>query len=73
MNPVIIWIGRFYVRYIKNASQYINSIEKNNLAVLRGYSVTTEQKIIREIINSIILAEIVLINLLKSHMSILKR
>ena len=42
-----------YIQNIKNASQYINSIEKNNLAVLRGYSVTTEQKIIREIINSI--------------------
>ena len=43
-----------YIQNIKNASQYINSIEKNNLAVLRGYSVTNEQKIIREIINSII-------------------
>ena len=42
-----------YIQNIKNASQYINSIEKNNLAVLRGYSVTNEQKIIREIINSI--------------------
>ena len=42
-----------YVGNIKNTSQYINAIEKNNLAVLRGYSVTIEQKIIREIINSI--------------------
>ena len=42
-----------YIQNIKNASQYINAIEKNNLAVLRGYSVTIEQKIIREIINSI--------------------
>ena len=42
-----------YIQNIKNASQYINSIEKNNLAVLRGYSVNKDQKIIREIINSI--------------------
>ena len=42
-----------YIQNIKNASQYINSIEKNNLAVLRGYSVSKDQKIIREIINSI--------------------
>ena len=42
-----------YIQNIKNASQYINSIEKDNLAVLRGYSVNKDQKIIREIINSI--------------------
>ena len=41
-----------------------NSIEKNNLAVLRGYSVTKEQKIIREIINSIMCNYFVDINLI---------
>ena len=42
-----------YSQNIKNAAQYINSIEKNNLAVLRGYSVNKEQKIVRDVINSI--------------------
>jgi oxygen-independent coproporphyrinogen-3 oxidase len=53
-----------YIQNIKNASQYINSIEKNNLAVLRGYSVNKEQKIIREIINSIMGNYFVDINLI---------
>ena len=42
-----------YSQNIKNAAQYINSIEKNNLAVLRGYSVNDEQKIVRDAINTI--------------------
>ena len=42
-----------YSQNIKNAAQYINAIEKNNLAVLRGYEVDIKQKIVREIINSI--------------------
>ena len=42
-----------YSQNIKNASQYINAIEKNKLAVLRGYAVTNEQKIIRDIINNL--------------------
>ena len=42
-----------YIQNIKNAAQYINSIEKNNLAVLRGYAVNNEQKIVRDSINSI--------------------
>ena len=42
-----------YSQNIKNASQYINAIEKNNLAIFRGYSVTDEQKIIRDIINNL--------------------
>jgi oxygen-independent coproporphyrinogen-3 oxidase len=53
-----------YIQNIKNASQYINSIEKNNLAVLRGYSVNKEQKIIREIINSIMCNYFVDVNLI---------
>ena len=53
-----------YIQNIKNASQYINSIEKNNLAVLRGYSVNKEKKIIREIINSIMCNYFVDINLI---------
>ena len=42
-----------YIQNIKNAAQYINSIEKNNLAVLRGYEVNNDQKIVRDTINSI--------------------
>ena len=42
-----------YIQNIKNASQYINAIEKDKLAVFRGYSVNKQQKIVREIINSI--------------------
>ena len=42
-----------YSQNIKNAAQYIKAIEKNNLAVLRGYEVDINQKIVREVINSI--------------------
>ena len=42
-----------YSQNIKNAAQYINSIEKNNLAVFRGYEVDNNQKIVRDVINSI--------------------
>mgnify|MGYP001341587626 FL=1 len=42
-----------YSQNIKNAAQYITSIEKNNLAVFRGFSVNNEQKIVRDTINSI--------------------
>ena len=42
-----------YSQNIKNAAQYINAIEKNNLAVLRGYSVNKKQKIVRDVINSV--------------------
>ena len=42
-----------YSQNIKNAAKYIAEIEKNNLAVFRGYSVIKEQKIVRDVINSI--------------------
>ena len=42
-----------YSQNIKNAAQYIKAIEKNNLAVLRGYELDINQKIVREVINSI--------------------
>ena len=42
-----------YSQNIKNASAYIKKIEKDNVAVLRGYRVNKKQKVIREIINSI--------------------
>ena len=42
-----------YSQNIKNGAAYIKAIEKNNVAVLRGYRVSKEQKIIRESINSI--------------------
>ena len=42
-----------YSQNIKNASLYIEAIEKNNLAVFRGYGVTRDQKVIRDVINSI--------------------
>ena len=42
-----------YSQNIKNGAAYIKAIEKNNVAVLRGYRVNKEQKIIRESINSI--------------------
>ena len=42
-----------YSQNIKNAAKYIHSIETKNLAVLRGYSVNSEQKIVRDCINSI--------------------
>ena len=42
-----------YSQNIKNASQYIKAIETNNLAIFRGYSVTKEQKVIRDVINNL--------------------
>jgi oxygen-independent coproporphyrinogen-3 oxidase len=42
-----------YSQNIKNTSKYIESIEKNNLAVLRGYSLNQDEKIIRHVINSV--------------------
>ena len=41
-----------YSQNFKNAAKYIAEIE-NNLAVYRGYSVNKEQKIVRDVINSI--------------------
>lgn len=61
-----------YIQNIKNASQYINAIEKDKLAVFRGYSVNKQQKIVREIINSIMCNYFVDFNLIsgKYKMSI---
>ena len=42
-----------YSQNIKTTSEYIQSIEKNGLAVLRGYSLSKNEKIIRHIINSV--------------------
>ena len=42
-----------YSQNIKTTSQYIENIENNNLAVLRGYSLNDNEKIVRYIINSI--------------------
>jgi len=42
-----------YSQNIKNAAQYIKAIETNNLAIFRGYSVTNEQKVIRDVINNL--------------------
>ena len=42
-----------YSQNIKNAAKYINAIKKNKTAVFRGYQVTIKEKIIRDIINSI--------------------
>ena len=42
-----------YSQNIKNAAQYIKAIESNNLAIFRGYSVTKEQKVIRDVINNL--------------------
>ena len=42
-----------YSQNIKNAAQYIKAIETNNLAIFRGYSVTKEQKLIRDVINNL--------------------
>jgi oxygen-independent coproporphyrinogen-3 oxidase len=42
-----------YSQNIKNAAQYIKAIEANNLAIFRGYSVTKEQKVIRDVINNL--------------------
>ena len=42
-----------YSQNIKNASEYIKKIENENLAVLRGYSLNENEKVIRHIINSL--------------------
>ena len=42
-----------YSQNIKTTSEYIQSIEKSGLAVLRGYSLNKNEKIIRHIINSV--------------------
>ena len=42
-----------YSQNIKNAAQYIKAIEANNLAIFRGYSVTKEQKVIRDVVNNL--------------------
>ena len=42
-----------YSQNIKNGAAYIKSIEKNNVAVLRGYKVNKKQKVVRDVINSI--------------------
>ena len=42
-----------YSQNIKSTSEYIKNIEEKNLAVLRGYSLNDNEKIIRHIINSI--------------------
>ena len=42
-----------YSQNIKNAAQYIKAIETNNLAIFRGYSVTKEQKVVRDVINNL--------------------
>ena len=42
-----------YSQNVKNAAQYIKKINEKNTAVLRGYSVNENEKIIRDVINSI--------------------
>ena len=42
-----------YSQNIKNGATYIKAIEENNVAVLRGYKVNKNQKIVRDVINSI--------------------
>ena len=42
-----------YSQNIKSTSEYIKNIEEKNLAVLRGYSLNDNEKIIRHVINSI--------------------
>ena len=42
-----------YSQNVKNAAQYIKKINDNNTAVLRGYKLTQNEKIIRDVINSI--------------------
>ena len=42
-----------YSQNVKNAAQYIKKINDNNTAVLRGYSLNRNEKIIRDVINSI--------------------
>ena len=42
-----------YSQNVKNAAQYIKKINEKNTAVLRGYKLDKNEKIIRDIINSI--------------------
>ena len=42
-----------YAQNIKNASSYIENIEKKGLAIFRGYSLNKNEKIIRHVINSL--------------------
>ena len=42
-----------YSQNVKNAAQYIKKINEKNTAVLRGYKLNKKEKIIREVINSI--------------------
>ena len=42
-----------YSQNIKNGAAYIKAIEKNNVAVLRGYKVNKNQKVVRDVVNSI--------------------
>jgi len=42
-----------YAQNIKNASSYIENIERKGLAIFRGYSLNKNEKIIRHVINSL--------------------
>ena len=42
-----------YSQNVKNAAQYIKKIKEKNTAVLRGYKLNKNEKIIRDVINSI--------------------
>jgi len=42
-----------YSQNVKNAAQYIKKINEKNTAILRGYHVNKNEKIIRDVINSI--------------------
>jgi len=42
-----------YSQNVKNAAQYIKKINEKNTAILRGYYVNKNEKIIRDVINSI--------------------
>ena len=42
-----------YSQNVKNAAQYIKKINEKNTAILRGYHVKKNEKIIRDVINSI--------------------
>ena len=42
-----------YSQNFKNTMEYIRSIEKNNLSVYRGYSLSYNEKVIRHVINSV--------------------
>ena len=42
-----------YSQNFKNTMEYIRGIEKNNLSVYRGYSLSYNEKVIRHVINSV--------------------